>query len=71
MVHDGAHIQRSGNGCRREMILSRENAFQLDSWDNAFAMRSADYLQATGKIIWERQTGVISAWALERLFWMR
>jgi hypothetical protein len=52
------------------MILSRENAFQLDSWDKAFAMRSADYLQATGKIIWERQTGVVSAWALERLFWM-
>jgi hypothetical protein len=43
------------------MILSRENAFQLDSWDNAFAMRSADYLQATGKIIWEGQTGVVSA----------
>ena len=70
MVHDGAHIQRSGNGCRREMMLSRENAFQLDSWDNAFAMRSAEYLQATSKIIWERQNGGRLAVALERLFWM-
>lgn len=70
MVHDGAHIQRSGNGCRRDVMLSRENAFQLDSWNNAFAMRSADYLQATSKIIWERQNGGRLGVALERLFWM-
>jgi hypothetical protein len=36
----------------------RENAFQLDSWDNVAAIRSADSLQATAKIIWERQTEV-------------
>jgi hypothetical protein len=50
------------NGCRTEVMLSRENAFQLDSWDNAFAMRSADYLQATSKVTPKRQTEVVRAW---------
>jgi hypothetical protein len=30
-------------------MLSRENAFQLDSWDKTSTMKSAGFLQATSK----------------------
>jgi hypothetical protein len=70
MVHDGAHIQRSGNGCRREMALSRENAFQLDSWDNAFRHEVSRVFASHQQNHMGAANGGRLGVASERLFWM-